>query len=233
MIKAPNCKVVTDLDFCDEIQYAVPGNDKKYNNTELAKTYDNYAKTMYDNFLKAMMQVACETDRTSKYSLARNCDDCKRAYKRWLCTVSFPRCEDFLGEPRFSVIRNVGQAFPNGTMLPDDVQKALALVPAQNTSRNAFIGTQIEPGPYREILPCEDICYQVVQSCPAKLGFKCPQEGDYGFNVTYGQRDSDSSTVSCNFPGEARTPVSGATTIIPSLTLLAGVLCLSSMLMLG
>ncbi|KAK8924550.1 hypothetical protein H634G_06907 [Metarhizium anisopliae BRIP 53293] len=229
---APNCKVVTDLEFCDEIQYAVPGNDGKYNNTELAKAYDNYAKSMYDNFLKVMMQVQCETDRTSRYSLARTCDDCKNAYKRWLCTVSIPRCEDFQGESRFSVIRNVGQPFPNGTMLPTDVQTNLALVPSQNASRNAFIDTDIQPGPYREIMPCEDICYQVVQSCPSKIGFKCPQEGMYAFNVSYGKRDNDNSTVSCNYPGEARTPVNGAAAFIPNLMFLAVVLS-SGLLLLG
>ncbi|KHN95385.1 uncharacterized protein MAM_06662 [Metarhizium album ARSEF 1941] len=227
---APNCKVVTDLEFCDEIQYAVPGNDGKYNNTELAKAYDDYARAMYDNFLKVMMQIQCETDRTSRYSLARTCDDCRNAYKRWLCTVSIPRCEDFQGDSRFSVIRNVAQPFPNGSMLPVDLRTSLAQVPSQNASRNAFIDTNIQPGPYREILPCEDICYQVVQSCPAKIGFKCPREGMYAFNVSYGKRDNDNSTVSCNYPGEARTPVNGARRAIPHLMLLAGVLSFSTFL---
>ncbi|KAG6038332.1 hypothetical protein E4U41_004325 [Claviceps citrina] len=202
---APNCKVVTDLEFCDEIQYAVPGNDGKFNNTELAKVYDAQAKSVYDNFLKAMQQIQCEADRTSQYSLARTCEDCKRAYKRWLCTVSLPRCEDFLGGSPFSVVRNANQAFPNGTMLAAELRAELGRVPAQNASRNSFIDETIRPGPYREMMPCEDICYQVVQSCPSALQFKCPQPGMYGFNVTYGRRDADGTVVSCNFPGEART----------------------------
>ncbi|KAG6003687.1 hypothetical protein E4U21_001795 [Claviceps maximensis] len=218
---APNCKVVTDLEFCDEIQYAVPGNDGKFNNTELARTYDVQAKTMYDNFLKVMQQIPCEADRTSRYSLARTCDDCKRAYKRWLCTVSLPRCEDFHSDPHFSVIRNVNQAFPNGTMLPADLRQRLATVPAQNASRNSFIDQTIQPGPYNELMPCEDICYQVVQSCPSAIQFGCPQPGMYGFNVTYGRRSADNAVVSCNFPGEARTRISGGVTTVPDLTLVA------------
>jgi calcium channel MID1 len=232
-VAAPNCKVVTDLEFCNEIQYAVPGNDGKFNNTELAKAYDNYAKSMYDNFLKVMMQIQCETDSTSRYSLARNCDDCKNAYKRWLCTVSIPRCEDFQGDSLFTVIRNVGQPFPNGSTLATDLQTSLAQVPSQNISRNSFIDTTIQPGPYKEILPCEDICFQVVQSCPAAIGFKCPQEGMYGFNVSYGKRNGDRSLVSCNFPGEARTPTGGVAAAVPNLILLAGILSLSSLLVLG
>ncbi|OAA52042.1 hypothetical protein NOR_00635 [Metarhizium rileyi] len=232
-LEASNCKVVTDLEFCDEIQYAVPGNDGKYNNTELAKAYDKYAEKMYDNFLKVMMQIQCETDRTSKYSLARTCDDCKNAYKRWLCTVSIPRCEDLRSETQFSVLRNVGQPFPNGTRLPADDLRNLALVPSQNSSRNVFIDHEIQPGPYREILPCEDICYQVVQSCPAKIGFNCPQPGMYAFNVSYGRRGKNDSTVSCNYPGKARTPINGVATFIPNLMLLAGVFSFSSLLLLG
>lgn len=228
---APNCKVVTDLEFCDEIQYAVPGNDGKFNNTELAKVYDMQAKTLYDNFLKVMQQIQCEADRTSRYSLARTCEDCKRAYKRWLCTVSLPRCEDFLSGSRFSVVRNVNQAFPNGTLLPAEVRQELAKMPAQNASRNSFIDETIQPGPYNEIMPCDDICYQVVQSCPAKIRFKCPQPGMYGFNMTYGRRDANSTVVSCNFPGEARTRTSVGAVTAPGLGLLSCIVSLFSVSM--
>ncbi|KAG5949435.1 hypothetical protein E4U53_005885 [Claviceps sorghi] len=230
---APNCKVVTDLEFCDEIQYAVPGNDGKFNNTELAMTYDVQARSIYDNFLKVMQQIPCETDKTSRYSLARTCEDCKRAYKRWLCTVSLPRCEDLHTSSRFSVIRNVNQAFPNGTLLPAEDRQRLGRVPAQNASRNSFIDQTIQPGPYYELLPCEDICYQVVQSCPAAIQFQCPQPGMYGFNVTYGVRSEDNSVVSCNYPGEARTRTSGGrAAAVPDLALAAFMTTMLSLLML-
>lgn len=225
---APNCKVVSDLEFCDEIQYAVPGNDVKYNNTALAQVYDDYAKSMYEYFLKVMQQIACETDETSIYSLARTCDDCKRAYKRWLCIVSLPRCEDLQGGSSVSVIRNVNQAFPNGTTLPADLRQRLGQVPAQNASRNSFIDQTIQPGPYREFMPCDDLCYQVVRSCPAKIGFKCPRPGMHAFNVTYGRRKDGSSMPTCNFPGEARTRISDAGGVMPSLVFSAAMLLLSS-----
>ncbi|KAH7166221.1 stretch-activated Ca2+-permeable channel component-domain-containing protein [Dactylonectria macrodidyma] len=214
-----NCKVVTNLEFCNETQYAVPGNDKKYNNTELATVYDNYAKEMYANFEKVLMQISCEAPPESLYSLARNCDDCKRAYKNWLCTVSIPRCEDFMSNGNFSVVRNVGQAFPNGTKLPSAQRKELGKTPAFNASRNSFIDKTIKPGPYKELLPCEDICYEVVQSCPAAIGFTCPQPGFSSFDVSYGRRDKRSSTPSCNYPGEARTKTSSAAAVLPSLIL--------------
>lgn len=42
----------------------------------------------------------------------------------------------------------------------------------------------IKPGPWKEVLPCKDLCYNLVQSCPAALGFACPAgrwlESSYG-----------------------------------------------------
>lgn len=215
--------MVTDLEFCNEIQYAVPGNDNKYNSTALAQAYDDYAKKMYANFETVMMQIQCETSSTSMYSLARNCNDCKAAYKKWLCTVSIPRCEDFASSNRFALTRNAGQAFPNGTLLADDVRDPLVAMPYSNASRNPFIDSEIQPGPYKEILPCDDVCYEVVQSCPAKIGFKCPQPDSVSFAYSYGQRDKNGSMVSCNYPGEARTPISAARNLLPDLILLSGV----------
>ncbi|KAF9775925.1 hypothetical protein IL306_005922 [Fusarium sp. DS 682] len=141
-----NCKMVTNLDFCNETQYAVPGNDKKFNNTALAKHYDDYARKMYANFEKVMMQVPCEAPPESRYSLARDCDECREAYKRWLCTVTIPRCEDVMGGSRYSVVRDAFQAFPNGTTLPDDFRKGLKAA-ANNSSRNAWIDETVRPGP--------------------------------------------------------------------------------------
>ncbi|KAG5655802.1 hypothetical protein KAF25_008921 [Fusarium avenaceum] len=217
-----NCKMVTNLDFCNETQYAVPGNDKKFNNTALAKHYDDYARKMYANFEKVIAQIPCEAPPESRYSLARTCDQCREAYKRWLCTVSIPRCEDVMGGGRHSVVRNAFQAFPNGTTLPDDFRKGLRSS-ANNSSRNAWIDQTVEPGPYKELLPCEDICYDVVQSCPAAIGFTCPQPGFPSFGVSYGQRDPETSGITCNYPGEARTRISAAEVLRPGTLVLSAV----------
>ncbi|PHH75035.1 hypothetical protein CDD82_4623 [Ophiocordyceps australis] len=220
-VSGTNCKVVTDLEFCNEIQYAVPGNDQKFNNTALAKAYDDYAKSMYENFEKVMMQIQCEAGKTSLYSLARNCDDCRTAYKNWLCTVSIPRCENFGSSNPFAVKRNAAQAFPNGTMLDEEERNKLEPFVSSQTSRNKFIDSEIQPGPYKEILPCEELCYEVVQSCPAAIQFNCPQSGTPGFEASYHGRERNGSTVvACNYPGEARTPMSAAQRIVPDAMLL-------------
>lgn len=233
-ISGSSCKIVTDLEFCNEIQYAVPGNDRRFNNTGLGKAYDDYARKMYANFEKVMMQIPCDAPRTSLYSLARTCDDCKAAYKKWLCTVIMPRCEDFAASSnRFALARNVGQAFPNGTKLAPDVRLSLEQKPASNSSRNKFIDQEVQPGPYKEVLPCEDLCYEVVQSCPARIGFKCPRPEFPGFETSYGRRDQDASTVSCNFAGEARTPINGGSVLLPRLRRAAGAALFATAVVLG
>lgn len=200
---AQNCFVVKDLPFCDQTAYAVPGNpniEGFSNDTTLGAFYDNYAQKMYDNFEKVLAQIQCQTDSTQRYSLVKTCDDCRGAYKAWLCMVAIPRCEDFSTEDSRFHARNVGQPFPDGTRLPQDIIAKFPGV-AFNQSRNPLIDQTLQPGPYKEILPCEDLCYNLVQSCPAAMGFSCPRPGDISFGASYGIRDPVSNSLSCNSPG--------------------------------
>ena len=71
---------------------------------------------------------------------------------------------------------------------------------AFNSSRNPMIDDVIRPGPYRELLPCKDICYNLTRSCPAALQFACPLEG-YGLNYSYGSpAGPHDDEVTCNSP---------------------------------
>lgn len=71
-----------------------------------------------------------------------------------------------------------------------------------NSSRNLNIDTDITPGPYKELLPCKDLCYELVRSCPASLQFVCPTEG-HGLNYSYGNppEGANNTNVTCNAPG--------------------------------
>lgn len=68
---------------------------------------------------------------------------------------------------------------------------------AYNQSRNPMIDQEIKPGPYKELLPCEDLCFDLVRSCPSVLGFACPNPP--AMALSYGKRDA--SQLKCNFPG--------------------------------
>ncbi|KAK4105055.1 stretch-activated Ca-permeable channel [Parathielavia hyrcaniae] len=202
-----NCALIIDLAFCDQIAYSVPSNPNFGNSTQLAQFYDGYAASMYANFNKSLAQIACEAPSSQRYSLARNCTDCAGAYKDWLCSVTIPRCEDFSNPAPHLQPRAVGQPFPDGSAL--NHQEALAGYDAAalnstafRASRNPAIDEVVRPGPYKELLPCDDLCYKLVQSCPAQLGFGCPVPGQIGFEGNYARHDPTAG-LTCNFPGSA------------------------------
>jgi calcium channel MID1 len=203
-----NCAVIFNLTFCSTVNYAVPGNPKTFPNVnDLAAFYDNTAASAYANFSKALQQIPCEIPSTGQYSLVRTCADCAAAYKAWLCTVTIPRCQDFSRSDPWLQPRNVVQAFPNMTMLSDALVADSRDVMFLNSSRNPLIDEQVQPGPYKEILPCQDLCYNLVQSCPAAMGFACPRPGKGGFASSYGFRPNGSANedgqITCNYPGAA------------------------------
>ncbi|OQE08497.1 hypothetical protein PENVUL_c009G10086 [Penicillium vulpinum] len=190
-----NCAVLFNLTFCSEVAYAVPSNPE-LGVGQLRKIYDDYAAAFYQNFSYSLQQVQCTTNPESMFSLAVDCDDCARAYKQWLCGVTIPRCADYSSDADYLAVRNAGQAFINGSSLPDDSPHRQLV--ASNTSRNAIIDEQIKPGPYKEIKPCQDICHTLVKSCPSSLGFGCP-EGQW-LNSSYGSRN-DKGIITCSYLG--------------------------------
>ena len=115
------CQVIFGLNFCNETAYAVPSSPQFRNNdTGLATWYDDIARDYYKNFLRSLDQIACDTTDTAKYSLARTCDDCRRDYKEWLCSVVIPRCDDFNATREEGLqLRNINQRLPDGTLIED------------------------------------------------------------------------------------------------------------------
>jgi calcium channel MID1 len=220
-----NCQLLFDLPFCDGVAYAVPANPQGPNATlttfeGLKQFYDNYTSFWYENFANSLQVLPCNTTSNAQYSLAKNCGDCAAAYKEWLCAVSIPRCEDFSNPAKHLQIRNVGQPFYNNNSMLENsflqqnyvpmhnaptvegtiaFQQTLISSFATNQSRNPVIDQYIAPGPYKEVKPCEDLCFSLMQSCPAALGFVCPYKGR-GLDVSYGKRGAP-GTVECSYIG--------------------------------
>ncbi|EFE43160.1 calcium channel subunit Mid1 [Trichophyton verrucosum HKI 0517] len=166
--------------------------------SQLSEIYDTQAEQLYQNFSYSLKQVSCNAPATEQYSLATNCSQCAGAYKQWLCAVTIPRCQDFSSDLPFLRPRNTGQQFLNGTMLPDDYSGRLNVL--TNSSRNPLIDIKIKPGPYKEVLPCQDLCHSLVRSCPASFGFGCPT-GQW-LNYSYGQRSANGD-ITCSYLGAA------------------------------
>lgn len=215
-----NCKIIYDLTFCDAVAYAVPTNPNNQTLTieQLRGTYDNYTYSLYTNFSNSLDQIQCHTAESSQYSLATDCDACRANYKLWLCAVTIPRCEDFSNTNNSALQpRNVGHAFPNGTMPSFTIvdhkhtQQQILNAPSlmlYNSSRNPMIDQVIQPGPYKELLPCQELCFDLVQACPTALGFQCPKPQGYAGGVlgdSYGTYEpakvSLNDFVTCNFLG--------------------------------
>ena len=97
-------------------------------------------------------------------------------------------------------------------------------------SRNSQINVSIKPGPYKELLPCADLCHKLVQACPAALGFACPS--DSKSSTSYGMRGLDlDGNPMCNDPGAFL--VSGATRLICGTKFLAVFVAVMASLLLG
>lgn len=207
--QASSCMLISGLQFCNQVAYSVPGNRAKFNSTGLANVYDNHVKGVYENFKKALAQIQCLTEPTSLYSLARSCQDCDEAYKDWLCAVSIPRCEEFSSNKAWLHARNINSPLPDGRNLTDDELRGLTEEQRQMSaftgSRNDFINEEIQPGPYKERLPCDNLCYDLTQSCHPNLEFACPlPTSRHGYKHSYHPNvTAPDGEFMCNFPADS------------------------------
>lgn len=155
-----NCRLIYGLSFCDQVAYSVPA-DASLDINAVKDGYDSQAQALFEPFNVAISQFNCETTR---YSLVRNCTDCYNDYKRWLCAVTIPRCTSTIS----GIEDNIPQQSSTAT-----AARALRAVNV-NESRNPWIDENMNPGGWIELLPCIDLCYFVVQSCPPFMQFNCP-----------------------------------------------------------
>lgn len=178
--------------------------------TDLGSQYDDNAHNLYRNFSLALQQIPCNTTAAAQYSLARNCTDCAEAYKSWLCAVTIPRCEDFSSSKTWLQARAVNQPLHDGRPPLAATDPALSAenksIIYMNSSRNELIDNLIRPGPWKEILPCKELCYNLVRSCPASMGFVCPLKDEgwksYGSNHCDKNSSNHYDNITCNYPGK-------------------------------
>lgn len=167
------CQLVFNLPFCTETAYAAPANPNNLNSSALGSFYDSFASSQFANFSTSLQLTACNTTLSAQYSLFRNCSTCLSAYKNWLCAVTIPRCADSTDQTPYLFDRPI------------------------NTSRNPLIDQTVEPGPYKELMPCSDLCFAVEQNCPSTLSFTCPILGSFGMQNSYVE---DNTGKTCNAP---------------------------------
>lgn len=172
------CEFIYDLDFCSNVAYSVPRSNLTDNNRDLKVLYDAYAAAIYANFSLLMQQVSCDVGLDSRYSPIVTCEDCEEAYKNWLCSVTIPRCTT--NSSSYFIKREAGE------MRTEELQN---LIQPQRS--------------YYEVLPCIDMCNEIVRTCPASFGFQCPQDNDTILMMSYNYYKSDTSYDTCNIVGNS------------------------------
>ncbi|KAJ7454728.1 stretch-activated cation channel Mid1 [Mycena latifolia] len=146
-----SCPLVSRLPYCPSISYAVPlpappSSQAMYDNTNLPDSIVTPLLSSLTNFTTTLTTLACGRDF---YSPLVSCADCQRAYRTWLCTISFPRCAD-----------------------ADTAPSAAALLQSQApNARNAAFPSG---NSYTQLLPCLETCTATDRACPNFLGFRCP-----------------------------------------------------------
>ncbi|KAF7799150.1 hypothetical protein EIP86_010381 [Pleurotus ostreatoroseus] len=161
-----SCPIVHSLPYCPSINYAVPitppSNINKVHdaNTLPSDVTDPLLQTL-TNFTVSLTTFPCGRD---DYSPLVTCADCQRAYRKWLCTVWFPRCSE--SSPSTSLSAN------SATNTAQQPVSAIQALPASATPRSP--GLQPFASSYDALLPCLETCTAADRACPIFLGFKCP-----------------------------------------------------------
>lgn len=172
--ESTSCQLIYNMTSCPNTAFSVPGNASQFTMNQLARLYDSYIEQYLNNFTQALSQVNCDAKPEDRFSLFSTCQDCKKAYQDWLCTVAVPRCEDWTNPAPYLRERNPGE------------------------SRNEMINEVLRPGKYKEILPCYWLCNNLATYCPVTMGFRC--SSGRLLNDSYGW-PSDNGDMSCSFPG--------------------------------
>ena len=183
------CTLAHSLPFCPSIAYSIPldpppasssSNFSSYTSQNLPSTITTPLLSYLANFTTVLSTFPCGRE---VYSPIVTCSDCELEYRKWLCSISFPRC----AESPPSLAPSWSPAPPNplatGLPLPNPLSPqhsfpvpALLPLPPSTPARNPFFPANISQssGTTYTLLPCIEQCYAVDRSCPPFLKFRCP-----------------------------------------------------------
>jgi calcium channel MID1 len=161
------CPLVYSLPYCPSTAYAVPlppppSDAFGYNATTLPDNITSPLLQYMTNFTTMLTTFACGRDL---YSPLQTCADCQSHYRKWLCSVSFPRCSE--AAPGQNSTSSPSQG--NSAQVPlSALQPQSSGSPARNPN---FPNATYD---YTSLSPCLETCNAVDRACPYFLGIKCP-----------------------------------------------------------
>ncbi|CAE6374080.1 unnamed protein product [Rhizoctonia solani] len=174
------CPLVHSVPYCPEVSYPVPlpappGSATSYTDDNLPQSIKDVAVSSLANFTKSLRTFPCGRDW---YSRLQTCSGCQAAYRKWVCSIVFPRC----GEP----IPEESLRGPPGSLTPqlafndgdgggsdsDPLPQAALAERKDGAPRSSFLPNLGVT--YKELLPCMETCFVVDRSCPPLMEWKCP-----------------------------------------------------------
>ncbi|KAG5726080.1 Stretch-activated cation channel MID1 [Termitomyces sp. T112] len=214
------CPLVYGLPYCPDVAYPVPlpqpstiSGSRVYTAVNLPENITIPLLSYLTNFTVTLSTFACGRDM---YSPIVTCVDCQRAYRKWLCSITFTRC----GEPSLANPISFTSTAPDtrATGLsalqpknhndPTAPQKVFSALVAQSTDISKARSPTLPAmgSPYFMLLPCLETCNAVDRACPPFVGFTCPTsqfnaaasygvgyidgaDGDEGQGATGGSQD--------------------------------------------
>lgn len=182
-----SCSLVHSLPYCPGASWSIPlapppAPKTAHDASTLPTNLTNAILSYMTNFTTSLLTHPCGRDY---YSPLVTCADCQEAYRKWLCTVSLPRC----GEARpddptasgssrrkrqQSTLSSLAGSFKifgsdDSSQVPiSALSPQPSTVPPRNPNMPPFSSN------YNQLLPCLETCTAVDRACPIKLGFKCP-----------------------------------------------------------
>lgn len=181
------CPLVHSLPYCPSVSYAVPLPFPEFpaqvhDSTTLPTSLTDPLLGYLTNFTTSLLTFACGRDL---YSPIQSCAGCQVAYRKWLCTISLPRCGEY--PPSSSSTTTTSSTSvatnSNGVSIATTTTPALVVQTAGVSARNE----NLPPfsANYTALLPCIETCTATDRACPNFLGFKCPSTS-FNANSSYG-----------------------------------------------
>ncbi|KAE9032495.1 hypothetical protein PR003_g7742 [Phytophthora rubi] len=153
----PVCRYIAkdSLSFCSMVDYmaVVDADDPT------GARFDSKAEFYYRNVDVVLQRFGCH----AKYSVY-GCDDCREAYKYWVCSIKFQKC----GSQTVTTDRGATKLQYCTDTCDYNTATSTSSTTGKTTTSSCVEGSS---GRYRT---CLSICEDVVRKCPYVLNFQCP-----------------------------------------------------------
>ncbi|CAE7189550.1 unnamed protein product [Rhizoctonia solani] len=177
------CPLVHSLPYCPEVSYPVPlpappGSATSYTSENIPQNIQDVAISSLTNFTRSLRTFPCGRDW---YSRLQTCSGCQTAYRKWVCSVVFPRCGEPIPDESLRSLPasltsqlafNDASGADNTDSDSEPLPQAALVERKDGVSRSSFLPSL--SATYNELLPCMETCFMVDRSCPPLLKWKCP-----------------------------------------------------------